>query len=83
MKDDSRDPNTLELFPEVIESIEKIFVPAKDKRKVKPKIKNSLRKKLIKELKVISKNLEAWMERGFNTFNYDEYNSWPVEPRHY
>ncbi|MBA59163.1 MAG: hypothetical protein CMQ40_08315 [Gammaproteobacteria bacterium] len=59
MKNDSRDPNTLELFPEVIENIEKIFVPAKDKRKVKPKIKNSLRKKLIKELKVISKNLEA------------------------
>ena len=59
MKDDSRDPNTLELFPEVIESIEKIFLPAKDKRKVKPKIKNSLKNKLIKELKVISKNLEA------------------------
>ena len=65
MKDQLRDPNTLELFPEAMNDLEKILHLEDSQKTKKPKTKNRLRIKLIKELTNISKSLD-W-EREFNT----------------
>ena len=58
MKDQLRDPNTLELFPEVVDDLEKNFDVDTSEKTKKPKIQNRFRKKLIKDLSSISKCLD-------------------------
>ena len=58
MKDQLRDPNTLELFPEVVDDLEKTLDLDSSKKTKKPEIKNRFRKKLIKDLSSISKCLD-------------------------
>ena len=58
MKDQLRDPNTLELFPEVVDDLEKTLDVDSSKKTMKPKIQNRFRKKLIKDLSNISKFLD-------------------------
>ena len=58
MKDQLRDPNTLELFPEVVDDLEKTLDVESSKKTEKPKIQNRFRKKLIKDLSSISKYLD-------------------------
>ena len=58
MKDQLRDPNTLELFPEVVDDLEKTLDVESSKRTKRSKIQNRFRKKLIKDLSSISKSLD-------------------------
>ena len=58
MKDPLRDPNTLELFPEVVSDLEKVLDAENSKETKKSKIQNKFRKKLIIELSIISKSLD-------------------------
>ena len=58
MKDQLRDPNTLELFPEVVDDLERTLDVDSSKKTKKPKIQNRFRKKLIKDLSNISKSLD-------------------------
>ncbi len=58
MKDQLRDPNTLELFPEVVDDLERTLDVDSSKKTKKPKIQNRFRKKLIKDLSNISKFLD-------------------------
>jgi hypothetical protein len=58
MKDQLRDPNTLELFPEVVDDLERTLDVDSLKKTKKPKIQNRFRKKLIKDLSNISKCLD-------------------------
>jgi hypothetical protein len=58
MKDQLRDPNTLELFPEVVDDLERTLDVDSLKKTRKPKIQNRFRKKLIKDLSNISKCLD-------------------------
>ena len=58
MKDQLRDPNTLELFPEVVDDLEKTLDVESSKRTKRSKIQNRFRKKLIKDLSNISKFLD-------------------------
>ncbi len=58
MKDQLRDPNTLELFPEVMDDLEKIPHVKGSKKIKKSKTTNRFRIKLIKELSSISKSLD-------------------------
>ena len=58
MKDQLRDPNTLELFPEVVDDLERILDMNSSKKTKSPKIQNRFRKKLIKDLSSISKCLD-------------------------
>ena len=58
MKDQLRDPNTLELFPEVVDDLERTLDVDSSKKTKKPKIQNRYRKKLIKDLSNISKFLD-------------------------
>lgn len=58
MKDQLRDPNTLELFPEVVDDLERSLDVDSSKKTKKPKIQNRFRKKLIKDLSNISKFLD-------------------------
>ena len=58
MKDPLRDPNTLELFPEVVSDLEKVLDAENSKETKKSKIQNKFRKKLIIELSNISKSLD-------------------------
>ena len=58
MKDQLRDPNTLELFPEVVDDLERTVDVNSSKKTKRPKIHNRFRKKLIKDLSSISKCLD-------------------------
>ena len=58
MKDQLRDPNTLELFPEVVDDLEKSVDMESPKKTENSKIQNRFRKKLIKDLSSISKGLD-------------------------
>ena len=58
MKDQLRDPNTLELFPEVVDDLEKTLDADSSKKTKRPEIQNRFRKKLIKDLSSISKCLD-------------------------
>ena len=58
MKDQLRDPNTLELFPEVVDDLEKTLDADSLKKAKRQKIQNRFRKKLIRELSSISKSLD-------------------------
>ena len=58
MKDQLRDPNTLELFPEVVDDLEKPLDMESSKKTKRSKIQNRFRKKLIKDLSGISKSLD-------------------------
>ena len=58
MKDQLRDPNTLELFPEVVDDLTSILNVGRSKKTKKSKIQNRFRKKLIKELLNISESLD-------------------------
>ena len=58
MKNQLRDPNTLELFPEVVDDLERSLDVDSSKKTKKPKIQNRFRKKLIKDLSNISKFLD-------------------------
>ena len=58
MKDQLRDPNTLELFPEVVDDLGKPVLMESPKKTERSKIQNTLRKKLIKDLSSISKGLD-------------------------
>ena len=58
MKDQLRDPNTLELFPEVVDDLERTVDVNSSKKTKRPKIHNRFRKKLIKDLSTISKCLD-------------------------
>ena len=58
MKDQLRDPNTLELFPEVVDDLERTLDVESSEKTKRPKIQNRLRKKLIKDLSSISKSLD-------------------------
>ena len=58
MKDQLRDPNTLELFPEVMNDLEKIPRVKSSKKTKKSKTTNRFRIDLIKELSSISKSLD-------------------------
>ena len=58
MKDQLRDPNTLELFPEVMDDLENILHVKGSKKIKKSKTTNRFRIKLIKELSSISKSLD-------------------------
>ena len=58
MKDHLRDPNTLELFPEVVDDLEKTPDAESLKKTKRSKIQNRFRKKLIKDLSSISKYLD-------------------------
>ena len=58
MKDQLRDPNTLELFPEVMNDFEKILYVKSSKKAKKSKTTNRFRIDLIKELSSISKSLD-------------------------
>ena len=58
MKDQLRDPNTLELFPEVMNDLQKILNVEAPKKAKKSKTKNKFRIELIKELSRISKSLD-------------------------
>ena len=58
MKDQLRDPNTLELFPEVVDDLEKPLDMESSKKTKRSKIQNRFRKKLIKDLSSISKSLD-------------------------
>ena len=58
MKDQLRDPNTLELFPEVVDELEKTLYLESSKKTKRSKIQNRFRKKLIKDLSNISKCLD-------------------------
>ena len=58
MKDQLRDPNTLELFPEVVDDLASILNLERSKKTKKSKIQNRFRKKLIKELSNISESLD-------------------------
>ena len=58
MKDQLRDPNTLELFPEVVDDLERTLDVNSSKKTKKPEIQNRFRKKLIKDLSSISKCLD-------------------------
>ena len=58
MKDQLRDPNTLELFPEVMNDLEKILHVKSSKKTKKSKTTNRFRIALIKELSSISKSLD-------------------------
>ena len=57
MTDQLRDPNTFELFPEVVGDIEKTLDVESSKKTKKSKIQNRFRKKLIKDLSSISESL--------------------------
>ena len=57
-KDQLRDPNTLELFPEVVNDLEKVLRVEPPQKSTRSKKKNSLRIELIKELSSISKSLD-------------------------
>ena len=58
MKDQLRDPNTLELFPEVMNDFEEIPYVKSSKKTKKSKTTNRFRIGLIKELSSISKSLD-------------------------
>ena len=58
MKDQLRDPNTLELFPEVVDDLEKPVDMESSKKTDSSKIQNRFRKKLIKDLSSIYKDLD-------------------------
>ena len=58
MKDQLRDPNTLELFPEVIDDLKKTPHVKSSKKTKKSKTTNRFRIELIKELSSISKSLD-------------------------
>ena len=58
MKDQLRDPNTLELFPEVMDDLEKPLDMESSKKTKRPKVQNRFRKKLIKDLSSISSCLD-------------------------
>ena len=58
MKDQLRDPNTLELFPEVVDDLEKPLDMESSKKTKRPKVQNRFRKKLIKDLSSISNCLD-------------------------
>ena len=58
MKDQLRDPNTLELFPEVMNDLKKILNVEVPKKAKKSKTKDKFRIELIKELSRISKSLD-------------------------
>ncbi len=58
MKDQLRDPNTLELFPEVVDDLERTVDVNSSKKTKRPKVQNRFRKKLIKDLSSISKCLD-------------------------
>ena len=58
MKDQLRDPNTLELFPEVMNDLQKILNVEVPKKAKESKTKNKFRIELIKELSRISKSLD-------------------------
>ena len=58
MKDQLRDPNTLELFPEVVDDLEKPLDMESSKKTKRSKIQNRFRKKLIKDLSSISNSLD-------------------------
>ena len=58
MKDQLRDPNTLELFPEVVDDLEKPLDMESSRKTKRSKIQNRFRKKLIKDLSSISKSLD-------------------------
>ena len=58
MKDHLRDPNTLELFPEAMNDLDKILHLEKSQKTEKSKTKTRFRIKLIKELTSISKSLD-------------------------
>ena len=58
MKDQLRDPNTLELFPEVVDDLERSLDVDSSKKTKRPNIQNRIRKKLIKDLSSISKCLD-------------------------
>ena len=58
MKDQLRDPNTLELFPEVVDDLEKPIDMESSKKTKRSKIQNRFRKMLIKDLSSISKCLD-------------------------
>ena len=58
MKDQLRDPNTLELFPEIMNDLQKILNVEALKKTKKTKTKNKLRMALIEELSTISKSLD-------------------------
>ena len=58
MKDQLRDPNTLELFPEVVDDLEKTPDVESSEKTKRSKIQNRFRKKLIKDLSSISKSLD-------------------------
>jgi hypothetical protein len=58
MKDHLRDPNTLELFPEVVDDLEKTPDVESSEKTKRSKIQNRFRKKLIKDLSSISKCLD-------------------------
>ena len=58
MKDQLRDPNTLELFPEIMNDFQKILNVEGPKQTKKTKTNNKSRIELIKELSSISKSLD-------------------------
>ena len=58
MKDQLRDPNTLELFPEVMNDLGKILKVEDSQKTKRSKTKNRFRIKLIKELTSVSKSLD-------------------------
>ena len=58
MKDQLRDPNTLELFPEVVDELERTLDLESSKKTQRSKIQNRFRKKLIEDLSNISKCLD-------------------------
>ena len=58
MKDQLRDPNTLELFPEVMDDLESILDVKNSKKTKKSETTNRFRTELIKELSSISKSLD-------------------------